>query len=318
VQLDLAVEAIGIACQVRTSDRPTDRSPTMSRASLNRLTAGSLLGLVMAGATLVTAPAAVAAPSTPVVSATTVAPGGSFTVSGVGCDLSTNPNNPDGALAFLDITHLGLGESPEIQVGDYVDPAADGTWTASLTVPANHPLGTYDLVSICSTYYGDPEFRYPTIKITVGAAAVAVAPAPPATCGASCQVVAPGTTLTPGAAVPTGVLRNLALYGYLPFEEVTLVLHSTPRTIGTFKADANGIVVVAFRVPGGTEAGDHNLKVTRADGSVVTYPIKIAAAKQLASTGADVTVPLVLGTGLVLAGGGALFLSRRRREAAQV
>jgi LPXTG-motif cell wall-anchored protein len=289
----------------------------MSRASLNRIAAGSLLGLVLAGVSVVTAPVALAAPSAPVVSATTVAPGGSFTVSGVGCDLSNDPNNPDGALAFLDITHLGLGESPEIQVGDYVDPAVDGTWTMSLTVPANHPTGTYDLVSICSTYWGDPEFLYPTIKFTVGAPAPA-APAAPAACGASCQVVAPGTTLSPGAAVPHGVLRNLALYGYLPFEEVKLVLHSTPRTIGTFKADANGIVVVQFRVPAGTEAGDHNLKVTRADGSVVSYPIRIAAGKQLASTGADVTVPLVLGTALLVAGGGALVLSRRRRGPAQV
>jgi LPXTG-motif cell wall-anchored protein len=284
----------------------------MSRASLNRLAAGSLLGLVLAGATVVTAPAAVAAPSTPAVSATTVAPGGSFTVSGVGCDLSTAPHNPDSALVFLDITHLGLGESPEIQVVNAVDPAADGSWTVPLTVPANHPPGTYDLVSICTTYYGDPEFLYPPLEVTIGAAAPA-APAAPATCGTNCQVVAPGATLTPGtAAVAPGVLRNLALYGYLPFERVKLVLHSTPRTLGTFTADANGIVVVQFRAPAGTPAGDHSLKVTRADGSVVSYPIRIAASKQLASTGADVTVPLVVGTGLLLAGGGALFLSRRR------
>ena len=64
-------------------------------------------------------------------------------------------------------------------------------------------------------------------------------------------MVAPGATLTPGAAVAPGVLRNLALFGYMPFERVTLVLHSTPRTLGTFTADANGIVVVAFRAPAG-------------------------------------------------------------------
>lgn len=287
----------------------------MSRASLNRLAAGSLLGLVLAGASVVAAPAALAAPS-PVVSATTVAPGQSFTVSGVDCELSTDPTNPDGALAFLDITHLGLGESPEIQVVDYVDPGGDGTWTMTLTVPANHPLGTYDLVSVCTTYYGDPEFLYPTLQVTIGAAA----PAAPAACGTNCQVIAPGSTLTPGGvAIAPGVVRNLALYGYLPFEQVKLVLHSTPQTLGTFTADANGIVVVSFKVPAGTAAGDHTLKVTRADGSVVSYAVKIAAAgKQLASTGADVTVPLVGGTALLLAGGGALFLSRRRREAAQV
>jgi LPXTG-motif cell wall-anchored protein len=283
----------------------------MSRASLNRLAAGSLLGLVLAGASVVAAPAALAAPAAPALSATTVAQGGSFTVSGADCAPSTDPANPVAAFAFLD-----LGEDVPVEVGNMVDPDSDGTWSMSLTIPAGFASGTYDLVAVCADYLGENELLYPTVTLTVGASAPA-APAAPATCGANCQVVAPGTTLTPGAAVAPGVLRNLALYGYLPFEQVKLVLHSTPRTLGTFTADANGIVVVAFRVPAGTEAGAHTLKVTRADGSIVSYPITIAAAKQLASTGADVTVPLVLGTGLVLAGGGALFLSRRRREAVQ-
>jgi LPXTG-motif cell wall-anchored protein len=281
----------------------------MSRASLNRLAAGSLLGLVLAGATLVTAPAATAAPAAPQLSASSAAAGQTVTVSGTGCAPSTQPHNPIAVVAFLD-----LGENPAVEVGDFVDPAANGTWTASLAIPAGFAAGTYDVVSVCGDYLGNHELVYPIVKLTVGTPA----PAAPAACGTNCQVVAPGATLTPGTSVAPGVLRNLALYGYLPFERVRLVLHSTPRTLGTFTADANGIVVVAFRAPAGTEAGDHTLKVTRADGSVVSYAIKIAASKRLASTGADITVPLVLGTGLVLAGGGALVLSRRRRGAAQV
>jgi LPXTG-motif cell wall-anchored protein len=308
VQPHLAVWAIGIAYLVRTSDRLTDRSPKMSRASLNRLAAGGLLGLVLAGATLVTAPTALAAPATPVLSTSSAEAGQTVTLSGTGCAPSTQPHNPIAVVAFLE-----LGESPAVDVGDMVDPAANGTWTASLAIPAGFAAGTYDVVSVCGDYLGDFEMIYPTVKLTVGAPA----PAAPAACGSNCQVVAPGAALTTDAGVAPGVLRNLALYGYLPFERVRLVLHSTPRTLGTFTADANGIVVVQFRAPAGTPAGDHTLKVTRADGSVVSYPIKIAASKQLASTGADVTVPLVLGTGLVLAGGGALALSRRRRGAAQ-
>jgi LPXTG-motif cell wall-anchored protein len=284
----------------------------MSRASLNRLAAGSLLGLVLAGATLVTAPAATAAPAAPELSVSSTAAGQTVTLSGTGCAPSTQPHNPIGVVAFLN-----LGENPAVEVGDFAEPAANGTWTASLAIPAGFAAGSYDVVSVCGDYLGDYELVYPIVKLTVGAPAPA-APAAPAACGTNCQVVAQGATLTPGtAAVAPGVLRNLALYGYLPFERVRLVLHSTPSTIGTFTADANGIVVVQFRAPAGTPAGDHTLKVTRADGSVVSYPITIAASKQLASTGADVTVPLVVGTGLLLAGGGALFLSRRR-GAAQV
>jgi LPXTG-motif cell wall-anchored protein len=52
----------------------------------------------------------------------------------------------------------------------------------------------------------------------------------------------------------------------------------------------------------------------------LVLPFKLgAAARQLAFTGADVTAPLALGTVLVLAGGGLLVVSRRRKpETAQV
>ncbi|WP_235003075.1 LPXTG cell wall anchor domain-containing protein [Blastococcus haudaquaticus] len=57
--------------------------------------------------------------------------------------------------------------------------------------------------------------------------------------------------------------------------------------------------------------------MTRADGSVVSYPVTVAAGgKQLASTGADVTAPLVGGLALVLVGAGAMVVARRRSGAA--
>ncbi|SOD92905.1 LPXTG-motif cell wall anchor domain-containing protein [Blastococcus haudaquaticus] len=70
-------------------------------------------------------------------------------------------------------------------------------------------------------------------------------------------------------------------------------------------------------MPAGAPAGAHTLKVTRADGSVVSYPVTVAAGgKQLASTGADVTAPLVGGLALVLVGAGAMVVARRRSGAA--
>ncbi|TQN41882.1 LPXTG-motif cell wall-anchored protein [Blastococcus colisei] len=280
----------------------------MPRPFLTRLATGSLLGVVLAGASLATAPAAGAAPSTPVLSPSSVTAGQSFTVSGAGCTPSTDPTNPIAAVAFID-----LGPDAQMGIGDGAEPAADGSWTVSLTIPEGFQSGTYDVISGCADYLGTYEFQYPTTTVTVGRPV----PPAPATCGSNCQVVAPGAKLSADRAVVPGELRNLALYGYLPFEQVTLVLHSTPQTLGTFTADANGIVVVAFRAPEGTTAGDHTLKVTRADGSVVSYAITIAAAKeQLASTGADVTVPLMVGGALLAAGGGALVVARRRNAGA--
>ncbi|CCG04593.1 LPXTG cell wall anchor domain-containing protein [Blastococcus saxobsidens] len=136
----------------------------------------------------------------------------------------------------------------------------------------------------------------------------------PPECASGCATVAPGATLTPERAAVPGETRYLRLTGYLPLEQVTLVLHSTPQHLGTLTADAAGILTVPFTAPAGTAAGAHNLVVTRADGTTVTYPLTVAAAAKplLADTGADVTVPLVLGGVLVLAGAGTIVAARRR------
>ena len=50
-----------------------------------------------------------------------------------------------------------------------VKPAANGTWTVSLAIPAGFAAGTYDVVSVCGDYLGNDESVYPTVKLTVGA-----------------------------------------------------------------------------------------------------------------------------------------------------
>ena len=129
---------------------------------------------------------------------------------------------------------------------------------------------------------------------------------------------APGQSLTPAKPAVPGQKFELNLTSYAPGEATTWVLHSTPRPLGTFTADASGILSAALTIPQGVEAGaDHELHVTRADGSVVIYPIRIAAAeKSLAYTGTDVTVPLVLDGSLVVAGAGVLVAARRRSAGA--
>jgi LPXTG-motif cell wall-anchored protein len=284
----------------------------MSRASFHRLATGSLLGLVLAGTALVTAPAAVAADlPAPTASKTTVGAGEEFSLSGSGC-LEVDQDN--GVQPWS-----GIGSPAQLN-GEYFSAVKpDGTWTMPVWFEKGTPDGTYQVVMSCDSY--DHQRAYAPITLTVGQAAPAVpavpaAPAAPAACGAKCQMVAPGATLTPDKAVAPGEKRNLAFYGFQPFEVVKLVLHSTPRDLGTFTADANGIVVVAFEAPAGTEAGNHTLKLTRADGTVVEYAIKIASGKRLADTGADVTVPLALGGAMLLAGGGALLVARRRNAGA--
>ncbi|WP_116453173.1 LPXTG cell wall anchor domain-containing protein [Blastococcus litoris] len=273
----------------------------MSRPALRRITTGLLAGLALVAGAVSVAPAAAAADlPRPTVSHTSVQANEYFTVSGSGCVAG-----PGGTAPWVTITSP---DTPEMGDGMLVLP--DGTWSFRETFSAGHPQGTFRLQVTCDDYV--TQSKYPLVAVTLGTVPV------PAECASGCQTVAPGTTLTPDdKGVAPGEKRMLRLSGYLPNEVVTLVLHSTPQNLGTFTADSSGTITVAFTVPAGTPAGAHNLVVTRADGTTVTYPVTVAkAGPRLASTGADVTVPLVLGGGLVLAGAGALVVARRRSQGA--
>ncbi|MGY1803629.1 hypothetical protein ACI78T_10135 [Blastococcus sp. SYSU D00922] len=270
-----------------------------------RLATTTGVAALVAAAGVVLAPSAAADVSlpAPTVAPGTVSPGGSLTISGTGCSAATVGQPVTGVDAGISYGQAGDGKS--------ITPDAQGNWSVQLTLPATLPSGKYTVSAYCGTYNGD--IAYPQVQATVGAGAATVTKA---TNGVVTVTAAPGQSLTPDAPAAPGEVRVLKLTGYAPGEVVKLVLHSTPRTIGTFTADAQGVVTARFSVPAGTPAGAHELKVTRADGSVVSYPVSVAAGKRLASTGADVTVPLIAGSALVVAGAGALVASRRRASGA--
>jgi hypothetical protein len=291
----------------------------MSRSSVVRVATASGLTLGLATAGLLLAPSALAAPAAPaapVVTPASVTAGQAttITISGAGC-VHAQPNP-----AVLAWAGVSFGQSGN---GDEAEPNANGTWSVKVDLPAGLPAGTYPVVAGCAYYQGDEGFDYPGTSVTVTApAAPAAAPATVSknAKGLITVTAAPGQSLTPDTPAKVGERRTLRLTGYKPGEVVKLVLHSTPQVIGTFTADASGVVVASFIAPAGTPAGDHELQVTRADGSVVTYPIKVSAAKltpaELAFTGADVAVPLVGGVTLLLVGAGVMFATRRRSAGA--
>jgi LPXTG-motif cell wall-anchored protein len=275
----------------------------MSRTMTSRLAAAGGLALTTALAGIVLAPTASAADTLPAVtvSATTVAPGEKFTVSGTGCI------SPEDA----EYEPIAMILSNDYDFYAEVEPASDGSWSVTTAFPADMPDGEQHMSAGCGWYTDG--VSYPDWTMTVkGAEFGAIRGVEANTPGTRAETTdrTTGTSSTPGAKV----VRVIS--GFQPFEEVTLTMHSEPVVLGTFTADANGVVTAEFTLPANVAAGEHTLVY---EGAVTYFQESFtvtAAGPKLAHTGADVTVPLTVGLGLVLAGTGALVVSRRRNAGA--
>ena len=125
------------------------------------------------------------------------------------------------------------------------------------------------------------------------------------------------TSKTTGTAAAPGQKVVKVLKGFKAHEVVTITLHSAPVVVGTFAADADGVLTVEFTVPAGTALGNHTLAYEGNTGSYFEEPLTLTAdGKALAYTGASIAMPLIGGT--VLVGAGALVLGRRRRTTGAV
>ena len=284
----------------------------MSRTSRPRTVAATGLTLGLAAAGVFLAPVASAAPAAPTLASSTVAPGADFTVTGTGCVEPADSEYEAAAVITPDSDEAGWGD------GD--DAKDDGTW--SLTHAAPTELGVYSYRLFCDWYTDG--FSYGTVKLTVTAdgkpvpvAAPASTPAPAFKPGAKPNtpgVASTSTSKTTGAAAAPGQKVVKVLKGFKANELVTVVLHSDPVALGTFKADANGVVTVEFTVPAGTPLGQHTIAY---DGDAGTHfeeaLVLTKDGKALAYTGASIAMPLIGGSVLLAAGAGAMVIGRRRR-----
>ena len=119
-------------------------------------------------------------------------------------------------------------------------------------------------------------------------------------------ITATPSTVSPGERVVLNV--GLAHVG----EQVRVWLHSTPQLLGTYTVSPAGTVTVTL--PAGVAAGDHRLVVQALDGTLIGWtPIALTA---LAWTGQDLGaslgIALGLAAGLLVLGGAALIVVRRR------
>ncbi|MBD7918490.1 fibronectin type III domain-containing protein [Cellulomonas sp. Sa3CUA2] len=183
--------------------------------------------------------------------------------------------------------------------------AADGVLTGT---------GAGDCVVTASTA-GDrdtqPATATATVRVTVADAALGIDLA-----------ARPGDRVAGTVVTATG-------QGLQPGSEVTLVVHSTPRTFATGVVGADGTIVLAGDLPAGLEVGAHRVVVNAVafDGTVLTSEVAFTVASDgtflaiggvpavLAVTGAEPAGAAGLAAAWIVLGAGLVLVARRRAPA---
>ena len=115
---------------------------------------------------------------------------------------------------------------------------------------------------------------------------------------------------------------TLKASGFKPNEDMEIVLHSDPITLGYTKADASGAVLYTAHIPAGAPIGKHTIVLrglesgatTTADLTVLAIGAPSTGVKDLANTGASWVGSAISAAGALLLVGalGLVFVSRRR------
>ncbi|NYJ08732.1 hypothetical protein [Petropleomorpha daqingensis] len=115
----------------------------------------------------------------------------------------------------------------------------------------------------------------------------------------------------------------LSYAGFQPGEVVRLVMHSTPVTLGSFTADAAGVVVADVTIPASAEQGRHTLTLSgpltgdRDVDFLVGAPQTDRAAIRPAERSALPLLPILGGAAALAVAGLAFLLHSRARRVAQ-
>ncbi len=113
---------------------------------------------------------------------------------------------------------------------------------------------------------------------------------------------------------------------------VEFTLASTPTSLGSATADANGVATLTAAIPDGTEPGDHTITASgTSDAGPLSQTVTVdvsgncagevttltpaGASGPLPKTGSNSTMPLARAAALLMAVGGVLLLATRRRRA---
>jgi len=193
----------------------------------------------------------------------------------------------------------------------------------SFGVGAAHADGTCDISD-----FKNPDATLDTTGYLACVQAASVSAPKPAeecpTADLQLMAVAEPSELSPGQQTQFDAV------GFAPGSEVEIVLCSTPVSLGTFTAGADGRVSESLTVPAGTVLGAHTIAAVgkRANGLdqvayaaiTVVNPSTVTQTQSgsLPVTGGDNGRTIAIGAALVVLGGAAVFGSAKARKPAMV
>jgi hypothetical protein len=209
----------------------------------------------------------------------------------------------DDAAAFIadlqlesgdDLGAIALNAAGEASAGDGIqEPERDGFRRATTQGVLAFGLPTYAEIGAAPI---DPGAFTPCGDPPVGP------PAPTAALSAS-TVPAGGTITVTGA-------------GFLPGEQVQVILHSTPVVLATVTADTDGSVSTPVTIPADIEPGPHTIELMGVtSGRSVEVAVTIEGVEDpaaLPATGRTAVPEAGVGAGLVALGGVLVLVARRR------
>lgn len=220
------------------------------------MAAAAVAAIGFSGSSVVAAdsPAAVAVTGSP------VRPGGAVTVSGEGC---TGPDS------IVLVGVLDSDSESDLAV-NAVSPAANGSWSASLSIGSQVAPGTYPVAAKCTNYDGysggyDGYEGYEGYDGSGGFdyARGAVVVLPPLD-----EPESDGDlTVTPNT-IAVGETAVVEAIGFDGGEQVTVVLYSEPVVLASGRADSAGEFTATIRIPLGTVLGAHTVYAMNAESAL--------------------------------------------------
>lgn len=251
--------------------------------------------------------------------------GGTTTVSGTGCL---------GRREIQQAVHIFITDDSENVVATgRAEPDSDGEWTTDIKVDTP---GTFSVLASCDDYVGESPDDYPAQTLTVNEVKTTTTSQSPTDTSAPC---APTLTLVdyPGTVAQGGTL-GIKITCYQPGESVQVVLHSDPILLTTLIVDSSGNAGGTVTIPLEAPIGGHTITVVgQLSGISLEASIEVVAAAEatatvpltqtssstaqavvetstigLASTGVNAAALTIWGVVLLMAGGIAVTLSRRR------